>query len=115
MRVLVCGGRGYADRATLFHTLDRLHREMGFTVVIHGAAPGADSLADAWARKNKIPREPYPAEWDTHGHSAGPIRNTQMLVNGMPERVVAFPGGAGTADMVSKAKAAGLWVWEVQK
>lgn len=46
MRVLVTGGRDYSDRATVFRELDTLHAETTITVLIHGAASGAD----AWAR-----------------------------------------------------------------
>jgi hypothetical protein len=54
------------------------------------------------------------AEWNRHGNKAGPIRNATMLAMKPPVKlVVAFPGGSGTADMVAKAKAAGLEVMEV--
>jgi predicted Rossmann-fold nucleotide-binding protein len=32
-----------------------------------------------------------------------------------PDGVVAFPGGDGTADMVRRARAAGVKVWEPYK
>jgi len=54
------------------------------------------------------------ANWRTHGKAAGPIRNQQMLDEGRPHLVVAFPGGTGTADMVRRAKAAGVPVMEVE-
>lgn len=44
----------------------------------------------------------------TNGKAAGPIRNQRMLDEGKPDLVVAFPGGRGTADMVRRAKAAGV-------
>jgi hypothetical protein len=39
---------------------------------------------------------------------AGPIRNQRMLVEGKPDLVVAFPGGKGTAGMVTLARNAGV-------
>jgi hypothetical protein len=45
-----------------------------------------------------------PANWGRYGPAAGPIRNTQMLIEGRPELVVFFPGGDGTKDMVEKAR-----------
>jgi hypothetical protein len=36
IRVLVCGGRNFENRAMLYATLDRLHAARGFTVVIAG-------------------------------------------------------------------------------
>lgn len=114
LRVIVTGGRDFADRDLLFRTLDRLHLERGFALLIHGAARGADRLANDWAKERRVPRHPVPADWDGLGPAAGPIRNSEML--GMhPDLVVAFPGGRGTEDMVGKAKRAGVQVVEVEK
>ena len=84
-----------------------------FTVVIHGAAAGADSLAGRYARRKHIRESKFPADWVRHGRSAGVIRNQRMLDEGEPDLVVAFPGGRGTADMVRQAKAAGIKVCEI--
>lgn len=108
MRVLVCGGRDYAERDVVFGVLDALKEEHGDIVIIHGAANGADQLAQDWAWENGVPYVPYPANWDKHGKKAGPMRNRQMLIDGKPEYFVAFPGGKGTAHMVSLLKRAGV-------
>ncbi len=115
MRVLVCGGRDYADRAKVFAALDRAWMgDWGLTHVIEGGARGADALAAEWARKNLPPESHlrFPAQWDKHGKSAGHIRNHQMLVEGKPDMVIAFPGGRGTGDMKRKARRAGVKVIE---
>lgn len=113
MRLLVCGGRGYADRRTLFDTLDALHGQMPVAVLIHGAARGADALAGEWAALRGVPVSAYPADWKSFGRAAGSIRNQTMLDDGRPEMVVAFPGGRGTADMVRRARKAGYPVTEI--
>lgn len=113
MRVLVCGGRNYSDWLTVYSALDKLYVEEDVSCVIHGAAPGADSLAAKWAEIHKIPQLSCPADWDAHGKAAGPIRNQLMLQDGKPDVVLAFPGGRGTADMVGKAKVAKVRVIEV--
>jgi hypothetical protein len=46
---------------------------------------------------------------------AGPLRNYQMLEEGKPDLVVAFPGGGGTKDMVRRAVKAGVSVHEVNR
>lgn len=55
----------------------------------------------------------FPAPWDFHKNSAGPIRNAWMLRFGQPDLVLAMPGGTGTADMVKKARAAHVEVIQV--
>lgn len=84
------------------------------SLVIHGGARGADTHAGWAATAVDIPVAVYPADWATHGRRAGPIRNAQMLAEGRPDAVLAFPGGRGTADMVRQARAAGVPVWEVK-
>jgi len=111
MRVLVCGGREFGDRKLLHDTLDNLTIQP--TIVIHGAARGADSLAAAWAYEKGIPTWPFPADWEQFGRSAGIKRNLQMLAQGNPDLVVAFPGGRGTQHMVDTASYRGFPVKEI--
>jgi len=108
MKILVCGGRDYANASALNQALDAIHREKHVTRLIHGAARGADVLAAAWAASRGIPAHAFPADWARHGKAAGFRRNEAMLREGRPELVVAFPGGKGTAHMVKIAKATGV-------
>lgn len=110
VRVLVCGGRNYADRGRLFAAMDDLHGHLDFSAVIHGGAPGADSLAGEWARSRGVEEIAVPADWKRHGKAAGPRRNQSMLDDHHPTCVVAFPGGKGTADMVRRAASARLGI-----
>lgn len=111
--VLVCGGRDYADGYTVRATLDSLLAIRPIDVIIEGAAKGADSLAERWARDTMIPYLGVPAQWDKYGKGAGPVRNQQMLDIIRPKVCVAFPGGNGTADMVARCKKAGVYVHEI--
>jgi len=103
-RVLVCGGRHYSDRRTLFNALDELNSRATITAIICGGATGADSLALEWARARGIKSHTYLAFWKIHGHKAGPLRNARMLSDSKPDIVLAFPGGFGTLDMVRRAE-----------
>lgn len=105
IRPLVCGGRDYSDRARLFQVLDHYHASSGgFSVVIHGAARGADNLAGEWAAARGLPVDAYPADWNRYGDAAGRIRNAKMLRDSKATHVIAFPGGRGTAHMMSIAR-----------
>jgi len=70
-------------------------------------------LAQEWAEARGVPCEVYLANWAELGRKAGPIRNQQMLDEGRPTLVVAFPGGRGTADMIRRARSAGVEVIEI--
>lgn len=114
MRVLVCGGREFNDAALMWATLNEQHATDVFTLVIHGGARGADYMAGLWASETGIEVKVFPADWNRHRKAAGPLRNQQMLAEGKPDLVIAFPGGAGTADMVRRANAAGVEVIKIR-
>lgn len=121
-RVLVFGGRNYADFGMVCQVLDQLFSKFGMECLIHGAATGADSLAKEWAAARNVPLEPYPARWDDlqtppvvlrytrtgrpYNAAAGGVRNQRMLDEGRPNIAVGFPGGSGTADMIERLRSA---------
>lgn len=109
MIVLICGGRDYTDHATIDFVMQQLIK-MNVWCIVHGAARGADSLAAECAEAYGVPTSPFPANWDKYGKSAGSRRNTQMIKEGNPDLVVAFPGGNGTANMIRQAKQHGIRV-----
>ena len=107
MRVLVCGGRDFAEPVKLRAKLDTLHRK-GMTVVIQGGAKGADYVAKMWAEDNGVNSIQVNAEWEKYGKAAGHIRNSIMLKQGQPDLVLATRGGRGTANMIKQANNAGV-------
>lgn len=84
-------------------------------VIIEGGAPGADSVAWAFADWNQmmwsdVQHLHFPADWKLHGKRAGYIRNAQMLEEGKPNLVLAFTHDIetsnGTRMMVDLARKA---------
>lgn len=114
MKVIVCGGRDYSDQKAVFDALDRWHTKQKISILIHGAASGADRLAESWANARGIISVAVKPLWKHHGKAAGPLRNRAMLKL-KPHMVIAFPGGAGTSDMIKAAKEDELTVWEPYK
>jgi hypothetical protein len=108
-RVLVCGGRDYDDYKRLVDVLDEIAPDL----IINGGCAGADHMASNYAIAKRIPAHTFFADWEEHGKAAGPVRNQKMIDVGRPSVVVAFPGGKGTADMVRRAKKAGIPLIEV--
>lgn len=117
MRVLVCGGRDFAD----FNLFDRVMREVEsrgkIDVIIEGGAKGADAMAKEWAYKRAVRVATFPADWNRYGKAAGMIRNQQMLNEGKPDIVVAFPTptSVGTWGMIKIAQQAYITTHTVLK
>jgi hypothetical protein len=104
MRILVTGGRDFTDQGMLERTLQEVYEFTdGTAVLVHGGAPGADSLAGEWWSSHGGTTEIHPANWEAYGKAAGPVRNQEMLDSGIDYAVV-FPGGKGTADMVKRLR-----------
>ena len=130
MRVIVCGGRDFCDQDWLFDALDRIHARRPITFLRQGGQVkqhpedanlpaarrrriGADHMAKRWAMSRLIDHDTVNADWKRLGAAAGPIRNGMMIRENDIDAVIAFPGGDGTADMVTKARAAGIHVFEM--
>lgn len=111
MRILVCGGRDFRDKGSVWRALDMVHVKSGISAIIQGGADGADRWAAEWGFERKVPVASFPADW-SQGKRAGPERNQQMIDEGKPDAVIAFPGGRGTADMCHRAEVAGLKIWK---
>ena len=77
-------------------------------MLIHGADPQVQAWADAaGVQALSMPRAGF-----SEARHAGAMLRVASLLGGV---VVAFPGGEGTADLVGKARGAGLVVVEVEK
>ena len=107
MLALVCGSRTWTDKERIRQVL----LEENVTMVRHGAARGADSLAGQVADELLLPSEAMPADWDKFGRAAGAIRNQAMLdCEPKPDIVIAFWDGKsrGTQHMIRISQAAGI-------
>ena len=109
----MCGGRAYADSAKVFGMLDELHWRDPITEIIQGGAAGADAIARDWAQERCVLVRTITGGRKESGKSSWSKGNQQMLDEGNPDFVVAFPGVRRTADMVRRAKAAEVLVIEV--
>jgi hypothetical protein len=118
-RILFTSSRRYTDRAELEGELRRWAAP-GVTLV-HGAAPGGDTLADRIWRSWELPVERHPAQWSRYRNRygknpAGPIRNRAMVSAGADICLaMPLPGSTGTWDCARAALEAGIPVWILGK
>ena len=109
LSVIVAGSRSILDclspagqRRIVAEAID----ESGFPVaeVVSGTARGVDQLGEDWADEHGIPVERFPADWDTHGRSAGPIRNEEMAEYADALVAIHVNDSRGTADMIDTGR-----------
>lgn len=115
MRVIIAGSRTFGPRrAEVLEAIDACDQlgTIRITEVISGCAQGVDKIGEEWAIDHGIHIRRFPADWDTHGKSAGPIRNREMARHA--EAVILIWDGTsrGSADMLRAAGEAGLVVYE---
>ena len=113
-RILITGSREWTDRETIRRNISAV--AMGRfrdrpVVIVHGAARGADIIADSVAREFGLTPEPHPAEAHGSWPQCGPLRN-QHMVNLGADICLAFPTreSRGTWDCIKRANAAGIRV-----
>lgn len=121
MKVLVCGSR---DWTNVYKIRDHLSAMPAGTIIVHGAAQGADTIAGNIAKELGFPVREYQPDWMSLGRFAGPVRNATMLKEEHPDRdgvlidlVIAFirdpKKSRGTSDMIKKAQSAKIPVKKV--
>lgn len=129
MKILVTGSRHWKDYDTIsrgltvaIETLIAKFPEDKNIVLIHGAAPGADSLAAKFmtnatkflaSKGYHVTIDAHPADWDKYRNAAGPIRNREM-VELKPDICVAFvaPDSKGTVGCMKMCTEAGIEILE---
>ncbi len=103
-RMIVAGDRRLEDYALVKVHLDRLlEAKLPDVVILSGGARGADALGERYAQERSLPLERYPADWQTYGKRAGPIRNEQMVLRA--HALVCFDGGGpGSRNVILLAQ-----------
>lgn len=107
-KVIIAGGRDFEQQShkqLMFDSWKNILKvnEPGTRIeIVSGCARGADSLAIELARVYKYPVHKFPADWDSHGKSAGFIRNREMAQ--FADALLAFwdTKSRGTANMISE-------------
>lgn len=100
MKVIIAGGRDFSDYEVLRERCDFFLKTKSNIEIVSGAAKGADSLGERYANERGYSLTKFPADWDTHGKSAGYIRNAKMAA--YADALIAFWDGKskGTKNMI---------------
>lgn len=128
-RIIVCGSRGWTDRERIADTLNSQVLERGYRfpepVIVHGAAPGADRIADEEAGKAGLTTEPHDyrpfiGKKDDNGRiisaKRAPLERNKYMAALGGDVCLAFWDGrsTGTAHMIEQARLRGIPVHIVE-
>lgn len=124
-RVLVTGSRDWNDITTIRNAIFQRSLGVKDVIVVHGGAPGADSIAGYEAGLQGLLEEIHPANWDDCGDNCGPehwryrptgehycaragFKRNQKMVDLGADVCLAFirngsKGASGTARLAEKA------------
>lgn len=105
MKLIIAGSRTFNDYALLTKSVAEFLCELNdpFPTIVSGTASGADKLGEKYAKERGLNLICMPADWNTHGKSAGYKRNEAMaLISGAC--IVFWDGTSrGTQHMINLA------------
>ena len=103
-KVIIAGSRTFRDYEKLKKVCDRVLDKLDKVEIVSGAARGADRMGEAYALTKRYDIKLFPADWDTHGKSAGYRRNVEMAK--YADMLIVFWDGSsrGTKHMIDIAK-----------
>lgn len=111
--VIIAGSRSATDilsESGLQSIIDSALSTAPFEIdtVVSGTASGVDTAGEQWANNNDTTIAQFPADWDSHGRAAGPIRNETMAEyasahDGYLLAIIDYPS-SGTESMIRNAR-----------
>lgn len=109
MKTIIAGCRTIHDYQLVLDAIEEAN--INITTVVSGGAKGVDALGERYADEMNLALHVYPADWNQHGRSAGPIRNAKMADNA--EALIAIWDGKsrGTKNMIETATKRKLLVY----
>lgn len=107
---MIAGSRELKALRYLTSVCDHVLKNKSNVEVVSGCARGADRLGEVYAYSKGWSVKRFPADWDTHGKSAGMIRNKQMAEYADAAIVIMVEGAGnkGSQNMVECAEKAGI-------
>jgi hypothetical protein len=105
VNIAIVGSRDFTDyelfKTKVNYLLKNLENEI---IIVSGGAKGADSLARQYAQEKNYKLIEFIPDWDTHGKSAGFLRNKEII--NQADMCIAFSinDSAGTASSIKLAE-----------
>ena len=102
MRVVIAGSRGISNYKLLQLCIEMA--DIYIDEVVSGNANGVDRMGEKWAEENNAIIKQFIPDWDTHGKSAGPIRNVEMAEYCHAAIIIWDGSSKGTFNMIDNIR-----------
>jgi len=114
MKLIIAGSRHLYSQLLVIEALKAFVGEYGRPKeIVSGCAEGIDRSAPRAAQLLDVGFKKFPADWDKHGKSAGPIRNFAMAEYADALLLIWNGKSKGSKNMLMNAKKMGLLIKEV--
>ncbi len=115
MKLIIAGSRTLnPDPKAIYDFLYYLHECPALIEqVVSGGATGVDNSAEYFANEYNLDIKIFPADWNTHGKAAGPIRNKQMAEYADALLLIWDGESRGSANMKKEMLKLGKPVYEI--
>jgi hypothetical protein len=111
-RIAFSGGPACNDHQHIWSALDRIHSRHPDMILLHGATPtGAERAAACWADTRGVQQVAFRPDWNRH-KKAAPFKRNDRMIEAMPVGLVVFSGTGIQDNLVDKARAFGIPVWD---
>ena len=82
MKLLITGSRNFDNYELLKQAIEEVQKRQGekITIVLHGGAKGADTLAQNWANENKISTQIIKPDYKKYNGKLAPLQRNKELV-----------------------------------
>jgi hypothetical protein len=111
-RIAFSGGPACNDHRHIWSALDKVHARHADMVLLHGATPtGAERAAACWADARKVPQVAFRPDWN-RDRKAAPFKRNERMIDAMPAGLIVFSGTGIQDNLVDKARAFGIPVWD---
>lgn len=80
LKLIIAGSRNITDAKAVRRRIHDLLSvfDLQPSEIVSGTAVGPDKIGETYADIYSMPIKRMPADWNTHGKAAGPIRNRKM-------------------------------------
>ena len=111
-RIAFSGGPTCNDHRHIWSALDKVHARHADMILLHGATPtGAERAAACWADARKVPQVAFRPDWN-RDRKAAPFKRNERMIDAMPAGLIVFSGTGIQDNLVDKARAFGIPVWD---